>query len=102
MEKQLDNLKAKVAAGKASGEAGPVADRLTKLKQQAGILANTTDHMLKALEGNTAFFFFFFNKLILFQMRELQKKPSEKKLPGPSSNNKQNVILLMYCLKCLS
>lgn len=68
MEKQLDNLKAKVAASRASGEAGPVTDRLTKLKQQAGVLVNTTDHMLQALEGNTAFFFSFKTR-IYFQIR---------------------------------
>lgn len=35
-------------------EVGPVGERLAKLQQDAGALANTTDTMYKALEGNTA------------------------------------------------
>lgn len=54
MEKQLDRLKDQAPAGGADGEAGPVGDRLAKLQRDAGVLANTTENMLKALEGNTA------------------------------------------------
>ncbi|KAM9361786.1 laminin subunit beta-3 [Symphorus nematophorus] len=51
LEKLLDRLKDEVPAGGTGGDAGPVGDRLAKLQQDAGILANTTDDMLKALEG---------------------------------------------------
>ncbi|XP_078105448.1 laminin subunit beta-3 [Sander vitreus] len=48
LEKQLELLKEKAAA---SEGAGPLGDRLVKLQQDAGALANTTDNMMKALEG---------------------------------------------------
>ncbi|XP_070695736.1 laminin subunit beta-3 [Pempheris klunzingeri] len=50
LEEQLDRLK-DLAPGESGGEAGPVGDRLVKLQQDAGALANTTEHMMKALEG---------------------------------------------------
>ncbi|KAF1392228.1 hypothetical protein PFLUV_G00050580 [Perca fluviatilis] len=48
LEKQLELLKEKAAT---SEGAGPLGDRLVKLQQDAGALANTTDSMMKALEG---------------------------------------------------
>lgn len=54
MEKQLDHLKALAPAGGAGGDSGSVGDRLAKLQQDARVLANTTENMLNALEGNTA------------------------------------------------
>ncbi|XP_040014667.1 laminin subunit beta-3-like [Xiphias gladius] len=51
LEKQLDRLKDQVAASGAVGEAGPVGDRLARLQRDAGALANTTENMMKALEG---------------------------------------------------
>lgn len=54
MEKQLDRLKEKAADSGSGGEVGPVGDRLAKLQQDAGALANTTEDMMKALEGNTS------------------------------------------------
>lgn len=54
MEKQLDRLKHQASAGGAGGEVGNTGDRLKKLQQDAGVLANTTENMLKGLEGNTA------------------------------------------------
>ncbi|GLD65973.1 laminin subunit beta-3 [Lates japonicus] len=51
LEKQLDDLKDKAAASGSGGEAGPVGERLAKLQQDAGLLANTTDSMMNALEG---------------------------------------------------
>ncbi|XP_041836366.1 laminin subunit beta-3 isoform X2 [Melanotaenia boesemani] len=50
LEKQLDQLKEKGVPG-AAGEAGPVEDRLAKLQEDAGALVNTTDNMMKSLEG---------------------------------------------------
>lgn len=54
LQKQLDNLKKVIPPSGSGGESGPVGDRLAKLQQDAGGLANTTENMLKALEGNTA------------------------------------------------
>lgn len=54
LEEQLDRLKTLAPAGGAGGDSGPVGDRLAKLQQDAGVLANTTENMLKALEGNAA------------------------------------------------
>lgn len=51
LEKQLERLKDQVPPGGTGGNLGPVGDRLVKLQQDAGVLANTTDDMLKALEG---------------------------------------------------
>ncbi|AWP03505.1 putative laminin subunit beta-3 [Scophthalmus maximus] len=51
LEKQLDLLKDQAAASGSGGEAGPVGDRLAKLQQDAGALANTTEDMMKSLEG---------------------------------------------------
>lgn len=50
LKKQLDQLKEKGVPG-AAGEAGPVDDRLAKLQEDAGALVNTTDNMMKSLEG---------------------------------------------------
>ncbi|XP_070758572.1 laminin subunit beta-3 [Enoplosus armatus] len=49
--KQLDRLKDLAPPSGSGEEAGPVGDRLAKLQQDAGVLANTTDNMMKALEG---------------------------------------------------
>ncbi|XP_042257146.1 laminin subunit beta-3-like [Thunnus maccoyii] len=51
LQKQLDRLKDKAATSGSGGEAGPVGDRLAKLRQDAGALANTTENMMKSLEG---------------------------------------------------
>ncbi|KAE8297870.1 Laminin subunit beta-3 [Larimichthys crocea] len=51
LQKQLDNLKKVIPPSGSGGESGPVGDRLAKLQQDAGVLANTTENMLKALEG---------------------------------------------------
>ncbi|XP_023138331.1 laminin subunit beta-3 isoform X1 [Amphiprion ocellaris] len=50
LEKQLDRLEAEGTTG-TGVEPGPLGVRLTKLQQDAGALANTTDNMMKALEG---------------------------------------------------
>nr|XP_020473565.1 laminin subunit beta-3 isoform X3 [Monopterus albus] len=50
LEKLLDRLKDQAAASGTGGEAGPVGDRLAKLQQDAGTLANTTENMTNALE----------------------------------------------------
>lgn len=54
MEKQLDHLKKKTPGEGTGGELGPMGDRLAKLQQDAGVLANSTENMMKALEGKTA------------------------------------------------
>lgn len=51
MEKEFNRLKEEGVTGGAR-EAGLIADRLAKLKDGAGTLANTTENMMKALEGN--------------------------------------------------
>lgn len=52
LEKQLKRLNdAAPSSGSGRGDETPVGDRLAKLKQDAGVLANTTDDMVKALEG---------------------------------------------------
>lgn len=51
LEKQLDRLKDEAPASGSGGEAAQVGDRLAKLQQDAGVLANTTENMMKALEG---------------------------------------------------
>lgn len=51
LEEKLQQLKDKAAAKGPEGGAGPTGDRLAKLKQDAGDLANTTDTMTDALEG---------------------------------------------------
>ncbi|XP_053291489.1 laminin subunit beta-3 isoform X2 [Pleuronectes platessa] len=51
LEDQLVQLKDKVAASVSGGNAGPVGDRLAKLQQDAGTLANTTADMMNSLEG---------------------------------------------------
>ncbi|KAM8757559.1 laminin subunit beta-3 isoform 1-T2 [Acanthopagrus schlegelii] len=48
---QLGRLKDLAPSSGSGTEEGPVGDRLAKLQQDAGVLANTTDTMLKALEG---------------------------------------------------
>lgn len=71
LEKQLDRLKEE-APPTGSGEAGPIGDRLAKLQQNAGVLANTTENMMKALEGKAD------------SLRELQNEilQKSKKLEG--------------------
>lgn len=51
--KQLDLLKAQAPPGGAGGNAGAAADRVAELQKKAAVLVNTTDSMLKALEGTT-------------------------------------------------
>ncbi|KAI9520119.1 hypothetical protein NQZ68_021838 [Dissostichus eleginoides] len=51
LQEKLQQLKDKAAAKGPEGEAGPAGDRLAKLKQDAGDLANTTNTMTEALEG---------------------------------------------------
>lgn len=51
LEKQLDRLKDEAPASGSGGVAAPLGDRLAKLQKDAGVLANTTDNMMKALEG---------------------------------------------------
>lgn len=50
LEKHLDHLKEKDVPG-TDGETEPAGDRLNKLQQDAGALANTTQNMLQALDG---------------------------------------------------
>ncbi|KAM9364179.1 laminin subunit beta-3 [Pholidichthys leucotaenia] len=50
LEKQLDRLKEKNNT-MPDGGTEPVGDRLRKMQEDAGILANTTETMLKAMEG---------------------------------------------------
>lgn len=49
MEKQLELLKVRAPPSGAGTE--PVGDRLVKLQRDAGALANTTDNLMKAIEG---------------------------------------------------
>ncbi|XP_011611933.1 laminin subunit beta-3 isoform X1 [Takifugu rubripes] len=51
LEKQLDRLKAQVPPGGAGGSTGALADRVAELQKKAGLLANSTGSMFKALEG---------------------------------------------------
>ncbi|XP_034442702.1 laminin subunit beta-3 [Hippoglossus hippoglossus] len=51
LEDELDKLKDQVAASGSGGNAGDVGDRLAKLQQDAGTLANTTADMMNSLEG---------------------------------------------------
>uniref|UniRef100_A0A672F831 Laminin, beta 3 n=1 Tax=Salarias fasciatus TaxID=181472 RepID=A0A672F831_SALFA len=51
VEKQLDRLKDETPT-QMGGEEGSPADRLSKLMEGTGVLANNTDTMLKDLEGN--------------------------------------------------
>ncbi|XP_049426216.1 laminin subunit beta-3 isoform X1 [Epinephelus fuscoguttatus] len=51
VEDLLDRLKDAAPTPGPGGGAGPVGDRLAKLKDDAGVLANTTENMLKSLEG---------------------------------------------------
>lgn len=53
LEKELQRLKDEAGPGEGAGpgEAGQIADRVAKLHQDAGALANMTESMLKALEG---------------------------------------------------
>ncbi|KAI4827778.1 hypothetical protein KUCAC02_031149 [Chaenocephalus aceratus] len=66
LEEKLQQLKDKAAAKGPEGGAGPLGDRLAKLKQDAGDLANTTDTMTEALEGKA-------ESLRLLQGEVLQK-----------------------------
>ncbi|XP_072307703.1 laminin subunit beta-3 [Eucyclogobius newberryi] len=51
LEKQLETLKDKTAGRTPDGDAAQLGERLTKLQQNAKDLVNTTDDMLKALDG---------------------------------------------------
>ncbi|KAM9859183.1 laminin subunit beta-3 [Aulostomus maculatus] len=52
LQKELDRLKNEAPTPRpGGGDPGSVGDRLAKLKQDAGNLANTTDTMLTAMEG---------------------------------------------------
>nr|XP_046236163.1 laminin subunit beta-3-like isoform X2 [Scatophagus argus]XP_046236168.1 laminin subunit beta-3-like isoform X2 [Scatophagus argus] len=51
LEKELGRLKDKAPSSGSGGEAEPLEERLAKLQRNAGILANTTEDMMKALEG---------------------------------------------------
>ncbi|KAK2821040.1 hypothetical protein Q5P01_023999 [Channa striata] len=51
LEEQLKLLKDKVPPSGSAGKPEPVGDRLTKLQQDAGVLANTTENMLNVMEG---------------------------------------------------
>lgn len=51
LEKQLNELK-KQAPPPATGGDGSVGDRLEKLQRDVGVLANTTDSILKSLGGS--------------------------------------------------
>lgn len=51
LEKQLDTLKAKAAASSPDSDTAQLRDRLAKLQQGARALTNTTENMLKALDG---------------------------------------------------
>lgn len=53
MEKQLDLLKAQAPPGGGGGTGGAPAERVAELQKRAALLANTTDGMLKALEGTS-------------------------------------------------
>lgn len=55
MGEKLDRLKDQAPASGSGGEA-PVGERLMKLQQSAGALANATETMIKAMEGNTVSF----------------------------------------------
>lgn len=58
MEKQLNLLKDKAPTSGTGGEEGSVGERLAKLQQNAGALANTTENMLKSLEGSALLLLF--------------------------------------------
>lgn len=76
LEEQLGRLKDKAADSQSGGETEPVGDRLAKLQQDAGTLANTTEDIMQALKGKTVqphphksgcnIFFFFLSNVILF------------------------------------
>ncbi|XP_034389496.1 laminin subunit beta-3 isoform X1 [Cyclopterus lumpus] len=51
LEKELDRLKDKAPASGSGGETGPLGDRVAKLHNDAVALDNTTNNMVKALEG---------------------------------------------------
>ncbi|KAI3370517.1 hypothetical protein L3Q82_025278 [Scortum barcoo] len=51
LEDQLHRLKEKAPDSGSGGEVGPVGERLKKLQQDAGALANSTEDMMNALEG---------------------------------------------------
>ncbi|XP_061583968.1 laminin subunit beta-3-like [Cololabis saira] len=50
LEKQLDRLKEESPSGETE-EGVPTGDRLAKLREEAGALANTTNNMMQSLEG---------------------------------------------------
>jgi len=52
LEEQLDRLK-----DEATPEAEPEEERLLKLQADAGVLVNTTENMMKTLEGNIKIIF---------------------------------------------
>ncbi|XP_042354687.1 laminin subunit beta-3-like [Plectropomus leopardus] len=51
LEEQLDRLKDAAPPSGTGGETTPVGERLAKLKEDAGLLANTTEDMLDSLDG---------------------------------------------------
>lgn len=53
LEKQLEELKNRAPTG--TGGDDTMDDRLKKLQQDAGVLANTTENILKSLEGSSTF-----------------------------------------------
>lgn len=53
LEEQLARLKDQAPASRPDGEAGPLGERIAKLKEDAGALGNTTNNMVNALEGKT-------------------------------------------------
>lgn len=55
LENQLEVLKDNTPTG-TGGDDGSLDDRLEKLQQDAGLLANTTDNILKSLEGTMVHF----------------------------------------------
>ncbi|KAG7229500.1 hypothetical protein INR49_031924 [Caranx melampygus] len=51
LEEQLARLKDQAPDSRPDGEAGPLGERIAKLKEDAGALGNTTNNMVDALEG---------------------------------------------------
>lgn len=54
MEEELDRLKDKAPASGSGGDPGLLGDRVAKLHNDALALDNTTNNIVKALEGNRA------------------------------------------------
>lgn len=94
LEKQFDRLKDEAPATGGGGESGDVGDRLAKLQQDAGVLANTTQNMIKALEGKG-------DSLRLLQDEILQKSTKleglDAKLKDLLANLRKKVHDLSTC-----